>query len=80
MRGGQAVLIELGALLDTMDIKPRAADTRSPNYTGHREWPLGPDEEVSAVGDEIVILKDNVPLGTVSAVAIPSDEVSAGND
>jgi hypothetical protein len=33
-----AVVSELGVLLDSMDIKPRSASTRSVIYTSYREW------------------------------------------
>ena len=48
VRERQAVLDELCSLLDSLDIRPRTAEARSPNYTGYRQWPSPADENVVA--------------------------------
>jgi len=71
VRERQAVLDELCALLDAMDIKPRSADARSPNYTEHREWPA--EEAADAPSDprQAEVEEDDDPPAPVSAVADP---------
>jgi very-short-patch-repair endonuclease len=74
VRERQAVLDELCGLLDTMDIKPRAVDARSPNYTAYREWPLSPVEEAPTDVKQVKILHDDLPSGAVLAAPDFDDE------
>lgn len=67
VRERQAVLDELCGLLDKMDIKPRTADARSPNYTAYREWPSSPVEEAPTDGELVKVLHDDLPSTAVSA-------------
>lgn len=64
VRERQAVLDELCALLDTMDIIPRTAETRSPNYTGYRVWPSPPDESVVAPNQQAIAIDGNARVST----------------
>lgn len=67
VRERQAVLDELCALLDAMDIKPRSVDTRSANYTQYREWPSEDPDGAVADTTQAEAHEDGVSHGTVPA-------------
>lgn len=61
VRERQTVLEELCKLLDSLDIKPRAADKRSTVYTEYKEWrSVGPDEEPLEIGGDRLSQADAV--------------------
>ena len=61
VRERQTVLEELCKLLDSLDIKPRAADKRSTVYTEYKEWrSVDPDEEPLEIGGDRLSQADAV--------------------
>jgi hypothetical protein len=57
-----------------MDIKPRTADSRSPNYTGYMEWPLNPVEAAPTDGKQVKVLLDDLPSAEVAEATDFDDE------